>query len=746
MNPFRTEKWQQACFFLKTVLRRFWKECYVPAIGINVVIEMLSRESVWEAFLYVIKTPIIFFYNAMIIAVSLSVSLFFKRRRFVQILFCIIWLGIGVVDFVLLQFRTTPFSFVDILLLDSAIAIAWHYLTGWQIGCIILAFGLVAVGCVYLFMHLPKEKKPVSRAGWGIFCAFLFLITIGFTRLGVQVQLLEGNFGNIAQAFHTNGLPYCFVNSVFGMGIDKPEDYSDETVQEIVDALEEKTVFSPQPTLSQEFVENALVMEEASGDAENALSSAADSVVSDVETSAYPNVIFLQLESFFDPTLINGAEFTADPVPVFRWLKENHSSGYLRVPSFGAGTANTEFEILTGMNLDFFGPGEYPYKTILKDISCENLAFNLSALGLRPHAIHNNDATFYGRNHIFSQFGFSTFIALEYMEEYETTPLGWAKDACLTNEILGALQSTTEQDFIYTISVQGHGAYPEEAVLAEPVVDLTLPEELQDSYYPLLYYVNQLYEMDLFLKQLLYVLDAYSEDVVLVLYGDHLPTFPFTEESMKNGSVYETEYVVWSNFPMEREQLDLQAYQLSAYVLGRLGIQEGLLTKYHQAELDEIRKKQSIANLETENALDENFSEEAEELVVLNEERETYLENLQILEYDMLYGNMDCYNGKNPYQPSKLQLGLHTIAIHSAVLRDNANAPEESVLYVRGEHFTKFSVVYLDGEPMETFYINNSTLYVKVQEERKEPFTVVVKQVGKDGAVLSETPLFVSNG
>ena len=37
------------------------------------------------------------------------------------------------------------------------------------------------------------------------------------------------------------------------------------------------------------------------------------------------------------------------------------------MPSVGAGTANTEFEVLTGMSMRFFGPGEYPYKTYVKD-------------------------------------------------------------------------------------------------------------------------------------------------------------------------------------------------------------------------------------------------------------------------------------------------------------------------------------------------------------------------------------------
>ena len=50
----------------------------------------------------------------------------------------------------------------------------------------------------------------------------------------------------------------------------------------------------------------------------------------------------VQLESFFDPELVNFLSFSQDPVPNFRYLMENYSSGYLTVPSVGAGTANTE--------------------------------------------------------------------------------------------------------------------------------------------------------------------------------------------------------------------------------------------------------------------------------------------------------------------------------------------------------------------------------------------------------------------
>ena len=109
-------------------------------------------------------------------------------------------------------------------------------------------------------------------------------------------------------------------------------------------------------------------------------------------------MIFVQLESFFNVHDLVGAEFSQEPIPVFRELMETCPHGQLKVPSVGGGTANTEFEVLSGMNLDYFAAGEFPYNTILQDTSCETVCFNLKELGYTATAVHNYTGTFYGRN------------------------------------------------------------------------------------------------------------------------------------------------------------------------------------------------------------------------------------------------------------------------------------------------------------------------------------------------------------
>ena len=134
--------------------------------------------------------------------------------------------------------------------------------------------------------------------------------------------------------------------------------------------------------------------------------------------------------------------------------------GLFYVPSIGAGTANTEFEVLSGMNLYHFGGGEYPYKTGVKNRTCESMAYARQSAGYSTHAIHNNNATFYSRDRVYANFGFETFTSLEYMHDVERNPLGWAKDFVLTEEILKALRSTEDRDLVFTVSVQPHGKYP----------------------------------------------------------------------------------------------------------------------------------------------------------------------------------------------------------------------------------------------------------------------------------------------
>lgn len=702
------EKWKLYKSKWNNLWKNFFFYCCIPSFFCYIFVEICSRKSVLDVGIFFLKSPFVFLYNVLIIAVTASVCLLVRRRVFTLTIIMCIWAIIGVTDMVLLLFRTTPFTAVDLLLIKYALSIVELYLSPFFIILIVLLLIVVVVFCIYLFFKAKKETTAIDYINAVPFCVLLCIGMLTLTDIGMEIGLLDRNFGNLAQAFHENGLPYCFMNSVLNTGIEKPKDYSADKVGEVVEEIEKDTgadLFEQVVRVdsSDDFHEVAL----DSGDMEEVpLEEREEDNIEDISKVQVPNVIFLQLESFFDVNYIENFSCIENPIPFFTYLKENYSSGFLSVPSIGAGTANTEFECITGMNLDFFGPGEYPYKTILKERTCESLAYNLKSLGLSTSAIHNNDGTFYDRNLVFSNLGFDRFISIEYMPEAKVNLLNWAEDSVLTEQIMNVLKTTKERDYIYTISVQGHGAYPEEPLLVEPKIDVHLPEELSDYYYQYLYYVNQIYEMDIFLQELVLNLDAWQEDVVLVLYGDHLPSLGLEEKLLKNKDLFQTEYIIWTNFSMEKQDKNVEAYQLGARVCELIGMEEGVMVQYHQ-------------HCQTEN---------------------DYLEKMQLLMYDMLYGEMEVYEGKNPYEATNLQMGVDEICIKNIYLKQTKLTKEEPILYISGQNFTEWSKVTINGEVLETIFLNTELLAVtELPKAESKIYKITVRQQGSDGIMLSET-------
>ena len=426
--------------------------------------------------------------------------------------------------------------------------------------------------------------------------------------------------------------------------------------------------------------------------------------VNDKEVAAkeksYPNVIFVQLESFFDVTKLNNIQLSKDPIPTMHKLMKEYSSGFVSVPSIGAGTVNTEFEVITGMNLDFFGPGEYPYKTVLKKTTTESIGYNLRELGYRTHVVHNNNATFYDRISVFPKLGFETFTSSEYMNIKKYTPNGWAVDSILVEEIEKALNVDDHSDFIYIISVQGHGNYPTEQVYENPNITVDgLGEEENNQY---TYYVNQLYEMDSMIEQLITMLQQRQEKTVVVFYGDHLPTLGIEQENLNDTTLFQTPYVIWDNIGLEKIDKDIEAYQLNAHVLNQLDIHKGVLTRFHQKYL----KEQQL-------------------------DSEAFLEDFQLIQYDMLYGEKDVFEGENPYEEVDMKMGVQTIEIEDVTYQGD-------VLYVSGQHFTKHSVIYIDEKPIDTEFIHEK-LIVSKELQLKKDCNIFVAQIDKDGVSLSQT-------
>ncbi len=623
------------------------------AIAINLIIETFNRRSIVSGMKYLITSPISFLYGVSIILLTLSFAKMFKKSQFFIILVSTVWVGLGVANFVLQTFRTTPLTSIDIRMLGSVFTVIGVYFTPIQIIILGVLISFVAFLVMLSWFRVKRRRIYISNVAITLLLSTLLIVFIPSIAYEEEQQAID--FRNLVEAYDRYGFVHCFSSGLLNQGIDEPDQYSQEYVESIVNKL---SIYQ-----EREFKES--------------------------------NIIFLQLESVFDVNNLKGISFSDNPLPYFTYLYENYSSGKLRVPSVGAGTANTEFEILTGMNLDFFGAGEYPYKSVLIDNATDSIGFTLTDLGYEITAIHNNYGAFYNRHEVFKNLGFDNFISIESMNGVEFNPVGWAKDEILTEEILRVMEKTESLDFIFAISVQPHGTYPSYPVEMEYIVSIETPLE-NERLMSLNYFINQLYQVDIFLKELTYELSSYHEPVTLVIYGDHFPSLGITNEDLIEGTVFDTEYILWTNYGAEKVDKNLEAYQLGSYVLERLSINHGLINSYHQE----------------------------------NKGEDDYQEHLKVLQYDLLFGEK--FATEHEYEPKDTLMGIEDVVI-------NEIAHDGGAMYIIGEGFTPFSFVFIDGRKQDTIFLSETVLMV---EDHRNFDSIIVAQIGMKDIVLRESNIY----
>ena len=633
----------------------------VVAILANMYIEIFARFSVAKAMQFFVMNPLITLANVLLIFAVLAVCVLFKRWVFALAIFTSFWIILGTVNGILLTNRMTPFTTKDVRNVVDGFSIVTNYLSVKVIALSVSAVVIVLLFFIFLFRKGKKLDAEVPYRRNLVIVIVIISFMLGSMKVFTETGVLQTFFGNLAYAYRDNGVPYGFMTTWVNDGISKPGNYSEEQIKKIIKKAKPY------------------------GKSNN---------------KKKPNIIFLQLESFIDPTNIKGVKFNKDPIPYYRKLMKEYSSGLLTVPAVGAGTSNTEYEAITGKSVRFFGPGEYPYKSILQEKTCESLPYILKKQGYKSHAIHNHRGGFYDRNKVFSKLGFDTFTSLEYMNGVSSTPKGWARDDVLLKYIMKSLKSTKGRDYIYTISVQGHGKYPEERILASPKIKALAAEPAQQKW-AYEYYANQINEMDEFVERLTNKLKTLNEDVVLVMYGDHIPAIEVDEKQIKRGNVFNTQYVIWDNMGLKKQDKNIASYNLAADVLKRVNI-------YGNSD-----------------SIGFNYAQR-------HSGDKDYLKNLKALAYDELYGHRYLYGSKSGYGSTNLQMGIDRIYIDKIVKLDKK-------YYIKGNNFTPYSKVSLNGKVLNTIYLDPTRLGLLEEIDPALSGELKISQVEKGNKILSTT-------
>ena len=640
----------------------------LAALAIYIYIEEFARLTTGplEGIRWAFSHPVVFLYNTLIIFATLTFALLFKRRRFVLLMISIVWFCIGTANGVILMNRMTPFTLYDFTNFTDGLTIATTYFSKIQIILFLVALGLGAAAIVLIFIRSEKWKNIHYKKS-------IAAILIAVAAAGGSTVLLQSSgtissfFGNLNYAYRDFGMPYCFISTSVSAGISRPKGYSDELIAEI---LEDKTAKGTDTLLKEKD-----------------------------DSTDHPNIIVLQMESFTVAQDYANIEVSRDPTPVFNKLYKNYTSGSFEVPACGAGTANTEFEVLTGISAKFFGPGEYPYKGKLRKNVLESMAYVTRSHGYNTAALHDHRALFYNRNEVYANLGFNTFTSVEYMNNVSFTPTNWCKDRVLTGEIMEIMKSTKERDFLHVISVEGHGSYPTEKVFKKPYTEITADDEETKWKYE--YYLNECHEMDTFIGDLIDEIEESGEPTVMIIYGDHIPALDVKEENYKQDDLYTTRYVIWDNIGLPKQDRDICSYEGGAILLEDAGLEhEGIIFDYQQSN---NRKDDS-----------------------------TYLDDQEALAYDMLYGKQYAYGGKEPYVPVAMKMGHKNISIRDLVKIGDR-------YYLRGENFTERSIISMDGKQLSTVYLSPTLLALNESIDPNDIDKLEVSQVDKSKETILTT-------
>lgn len=322
------------------------------------------------------------------------------------------------------------------------------------------------------------------------------------------------------------------------------------------------------------------------------------------------------------------------------------------------------------MSTEFFGSGEFPYNTIASKKAIPSLAYTLRALGYSSNSLHNHEGKFYSRDVVYQNLGFDSFTPIECMSPPERTPVGWAKDSVLIDEICNILISTDNSDLIFGISIQGHGGYPSDYIEDKEVYITN--DYSKDNKNSLEYYINQIYEMDQFIGNLIEAVNELNEPTIIVFYGDHFPAIGLSESNISIRTLKKTPYLIWDNMNLARENKDISAYELTSLILDKLSLPSTTLNMLHNSSLDE----------------------------------KTKTEYLNQLEYDMIYGKNYTADYEELVPSSEYKIGFKNVKINSIEIYDDNN------ILIKGENFNNYSNVYINGKYIEKISIDNNTLSI----------------------------------
>ena len=264
---------------------------------------------------------------------------------------------------------------------------------------------------------------------------------------------------------------------------------------------------------------------------------------------AKQNIIFNLSESFSDPRRVPGIKLAHDPMPNIERLKQNNTSGLMISSGYGGGTANMEYQALTGLSIVNFSPTmPTPYSQL---VPYQKRAVSINQLFSYSDGIHPFTANLYSRVKVYRKFGFNRFYHLDggsrlsYTHKIDNSPR--IDDWSAYQQVLLNLRNHHGNQFIQLATMQNHMPYDNFYHHNNYKVSGTAYRTPQ-AQQQIETYTQGIHYTDEALKKFISRLDQSSQPTTVVWYGDHLPGIYNGVSMAEHGLVmHETDYFIYSN-------------------------------------------------------------------------------------------------------------------------------------------------------------------------------------------------------
>ena len=494
------------------------------------------------------------------------------------------------VNFYTLQLRGEPFLPWDLAQVSEAAGVASAAgikIQTSMIVTVVVELALMA-GSFFLYRGRHKQRWLPRVAGSAATAAALCLLIFGVYLQPAVCQAI----GIVADPWMQDryyryyGVVTGFMTNLSNLEIDKPDNYSEETVDAILDNVDESRKFSTSPLYPTSY----------------AATTAKD------EQVKKPTIIYVMNESYWDVSELEqyGIKFDTDVSANLHALQQTSAYGRAYSPSFGGGTCDVEFEALTGYSVSFLPSGSKPYQQHgTKPMFA--LPSYLKTQGYQTAAVHCFWAKYWSRDTAYPNLGLDDFISLEDMhgvtkvrKHYWTN--GLVTDDSMADQIIGQYEkmkaSSDEPVFLHAVTMQNHtnynkDNYPDDQrvkVLEHPAgMKASTVGALED-------FATGIRDADAMLGKLTAYFSQVDEPVILVFWGDHYnpidsnydvyTTTGYASDSSADPRLHQTTLLMWSNYSDAQVDLGtIAAYDISPVMMNLYGLQQPLYFQFLNRQL-----------------------------------------------------------------------------------------------------------------------------------------------------------------